>query len=317
MNRSIIFFLALVSLAFSQSVEVEMPESICENNTDLLSSIANLPQCTAEAILRMITEGLLYSSREFYSFSMQFLTSAPDLQMFCQSYSMLMGIIESFYTIMLMGLGAYYIMNSTNVEGRARSKTWLKNVFYMVIILAFSFNIFGLLLDLNTQLSSEIYSQINEEVFEIDAQLTDLIFTLVFSITLFTGGYVTFVTLVIRYLLIPFLLFIFPFAIFMYFIPVTREWGAFLFKFIALIIFMTTVDAILLLGITSVFDSDDPNFSNPLVKSFGLIIGWGVIGIVNLIIYTISVLVVIVGAFRAIESIAGLLSKMAIMLSFL
>jgi hypothetical protein len=228
-----------------------------------------------------------------------------------------LAIIETFYSVMLMGLGAYYIINSADVDGRTRSKLWLKNVFCMVILLSFSFGLFGLLLDLNHQLSSTIYSSVSQSLFDNDAQLSDLIFAFLFAISLSMGGFLTFFTLLARYLMVPFLLFLFPFAIFLYFMPPTREWGAFIFKFIFLIVFMTSIDAILLLGISYLFSSPDPNLANTLVKSFGLMTGFGLIGLVNLIIYLIAVLSLVFRAIKALESVLSLLSKLALIAAFL
>jgi hypothetical protein len=315
--RFILFSMVFISLIFPQSINIEVPQSSCDNQSDLALAITNLPRCTAESFLSSITDGLIFASNEFFSISMTFLTASPDIKWFCSPYNSIMAILESFYSVMLMGLGGYYIINSTDVEGRTKAKIWLKNVFFMVILLSFSFSIFGMILDLNTQISSSVYSSVSSSIFQIDAQLSNIVFSLIFALSLTSGAYLTFVTLLSRYLLIPFMLFLFPIAIFLYFIPLTREWGAFLFKFIILIIFMTSVDAIFLLGTSYLFSAPDPNLAGSLIKSFGLIVGFGLIGILNLIIYIIAILSVVMQAIKAFESIISLLMRIAIMLTFL
>jgi hypothetical protein len=158
---------------------------------------------------------------------------------------------------------------------------------------------------------------VSSSIFDINATLSDLIFSLIFALSLSIGGWMTFSTLILRYILLPFLLFLFPIAIFLYFMPPTREWGAFIFKFIALVVFMTTVDSILLLGISYLFASPDPNLANPLVRSFGLMAGFGLIGIVNMILYAIASITIISKAVKSLESAMSLLMKAAIALSFL
>ncbi len=315
--RLTLLLLVFTPLAFPQSINIQLPQSTCDNQGDLVLAITNLPRCTAESFLSSITDGLIFASNQFFSISLTFLTASPDINWFCSPYNSIMAILESFYSIMLMGLGAYYILNSTDVEGRTKAKIWLKNVFFMVVLLAFSFSIFGMILNLNTQISSSIYSSVSSSIFDVNAQLSNIVFSLIFALSLTTGSYLTFATLLSRYLLIPFLLFLFPIGVFLYFIPLTRSWGAFLFKFIILITFMTSADAIFLLGTSYLFSAPDPNLAGPLVKSFGLIVGFGLIGILNLIIYIIAVFSLVMQAIKAFESIISLLMRIAIMLAFL
>jgi len=315
--QSKLLVLFLVLTALSQSISVEVPPSACDSEGDLILAITNLPQCLAETILMALTEGLVFAAEQFYGLSIGFLTASPDIRWFCSPYNAIMAIIESFYTVMLMALGAYYIINSSDVEGRTKAKIWLKNVFYMVILLSFAFPIFEMILDLNTQISSTIYDSVSDSIFEVDASLSNLIFALVFAVSLSTGSYLTFLTLLIRYLLIPFLLFFFPITIFFYFTPPLRAWGAFLFKFSMLIIFMTSADAILLLGISYLFDSPDPNLAGALVQSFGLMIGFGLIGLLNLVIFIIATLSIILIAIKTLETAVAMLMRLAIILTFL
>ena len=314
--KVILFLGVILGCAFSQSANIQVPASTCNSSADLLTTISTIPRCVSEAIFNTIVEGFLYSAQQFYGLSMTLLTASPDINWFCQPYQNVMAIIETFYTIILMGLGAYYILHSTEVDGRVRSKIWLKNIFFMVVTLAFSFNLFGMLLDLNQSISTTIYSSVSSNIFDINAQLSNMIFALIVVSSFCMMNGLTFATLMARYMLIPFLLLIFPLAIFLYFIPFTRDWGAYLFKFIALVVFMTTIDAILLLGLSYLFNSPDPILSGTL-KTFGLMIGFGLIGIVNLVIYLIAVISVISMALKTVESLASIAMKIAIMLSFL
>jgi len=317
MHKALLLLLIFTALLSAQSVNVQLPPSQCQNNTDLLQIISTIPQCTAEAVFTSMTNGLIYSSQQLYGLSVGFLTASPDIGWFCAPYNSIMSLIESCYTILLMGAGAYYIVNSTDPEGRMKAKNWARNVFYMVVLLSFSFPIFGMIIDLNTQISSSFYASVSQNIFNINAQLSNLIFAFIFALSLSMGSYLTFITLITRYILIPFLLFLFPVAIFLYFMPITRDWGAFLFQFIILIIFMTSIDALLLMGISSLFASPDPNLANALVKSFGLIVGFGLIGIVNLVIFIIAALMAVLRAIKAFESIIAMLMRLAIILTFL
>jgi len=137
-----LIILVILPLTSAQSVNVQLPASACNNSSDLLSTMTNLPQCTAEAFFTTLANGLIYASDQFFNLSIGFLTASPDINWFCAPYNSIMSLVESLYTIMLMGLGAYYIIGATDVEGRTRAKIWLKNVIYMAVLLSFSFPIF-------------------------------------------------------------------------------------------------------------------------------------------------------------------------------
>ena len=315
--KALFILLILVSSIFAQSIDIEVNSPACDNEGDLLGAIINLPMCIVEAFFGMLVSGIIYSAKQFFDIAIGFLTATPDLNWFCAPYNSIMSILESFYTIMLMGLGAYYIINSTDVEGRTKSKVWFKNIFFMIIALAFSFSIFGMILDINQYISTSLYSEASEEIFDINAGLSNLIFALVIAFSLLISGMITFFTLIIRYIMIPFLLFLFPIGIFLYFIPATKSWGSFIFKFSLIIIFMTSVDAILLLGMSSMFSAPDPNLASDLIKALALILGFGMIGLVNIIIYIIAILSLVSQAVSIVESIISAIMKIAIIKAFI
>lgn len=310
---NIIFLLLIISISFSGSIDIEVTGSACDNEGDLLQTVTNLPACIAESIFSTLVSGLIYSAKQFFEFSMGFLTATPNLNWFCSPYNSIMAILESLYTILLMGLGLYYVINSSNPEGRAMSKIWLKNVFLMMIVLAFSFNIFEMIIDLNQYISTTLYSNAGEEIFNINAGLSNLIFALVIAFSLLTSGLVTFFTLIIRYIMIPFLLLMFPISVFLYFMPITRGWGAFIFKFSMLIIFMTSIDSILLLGMSALFNTPDPNLAGDLVKAISIMIGFGLIGLVNVLIFVVATISVAAQAIKSVESLTSSLMKLAIL----
>lgn len=314
---NVIIFLLLLNIAFAQSVNVSVSSTTCNNSGDLLAAITNLPQCIAEAIFSTLVSGLVYSAQQFFQTSIGFLTATPDLSWFCWTYNSIITVLESLYTIMLLGLGIHYIIHSTDVEGRTRSKLWFKNIFFMIIALSFSFEIFNFIVDINQYLSTSFYNSASSNIFQINTSFSNVIFALVISISLVTSAALTFFTLIIRYVMIPFLLFLFPIAIFLYFIPLTREWGAFIFKFSVMIIFITTVDSILLLGLSSLFNTPDPNLANTFVHTIALMLSFGLIGLVNLIIFIIAILSVISQAMRAFESVISTVMKVAFIKAFI
>jgi len=283
-------FLALVVvLAFvlSNQVHAEMNVSApaCQGNNDLLNTLTNLPNCIAESFFAYLVSGLISTVQGFIDSSFTFIFSSPNPIWFCGSYNSVMSVLESLFSIALMGIALMFILRSNDVEGRIESKKWLEHLLIMIIFLSFSFLLFQMMLDLNTYVSTSLANEAMKNAFSPSGTFTSIIFALFMLLFIVVMLVLTFVTLLIRYILIPFLLLLFPFAIFLYFIPWTKSWGKAFLKAIALIVFMTTIDALLLLGLYSLFSVNDPNLGDPLVKAFAVFFGFGALGIVNIFLF--------------------------------
>ncbi len=68
---------------------------------------------------------------------------------------------------------------------------------------------------------------------------------------------------------------------------------------------MTTIDALILLGLSTLFGSSDPNLADALVKAFAVLFGFGAIGIINLVLFAMAVLSIITQS-RAVSSVLGI-----------
>src|SRR3989339_1200520 len=136
--RRLIFLLLIISLSFSASFTFTISQTKCPKNTDLLTTLSNLPDCIAESFFNMLVSGLIYSSEQFLNYSLSFLTATPQLGWFCSPFKTVMAILESFYTIMIMALGLYYIVSATDPLGRSKAKAWAKNLLFMIVFLSFS-----------------------------------------------------------------------------------------------------------------------------------------------------------------------------------
>ena len=315
--RRLIFLLLIISLSFSASFTFTISQTKCPKNTDLLTTLSNLPDCIAESFFNMLVSGLIYSSEQFLNYSLSFLTATPQLGWFCSPFKTVMAILESFYTIMIMALGLYYIVSATDPLGRSKAKAWAKNLLFMIVFLSFSFHIFDAILSLNQYISSTVYAQVNSNLFNINASLSSIIFALVLLFSFTMTGWLTFTTLMARYILIPFLLMLFPIGIFLYFIPSLRAWGAFIFRFVVLVVFMTSADALVMLGISTLFNTADPNLSAPFIKAVALMVGFSLLGFVNSIIFLIAVLSAITVLFDSFSSLISFATRMSFIMAVL
>ena len=56
---------------------------------------------------------------------------------------------------------------------------------------------------------------------------------------------------------------------------------------------MTVFDALILLGLSSLFNSQDPNLADSLARAFTVLFGFAAIGLVNLLMFVLAILSII------------------------
>jgi len=278
-----LFFFFLSGLVHADGLEFDF--SGCSGSDDLLNTLTNLPGCIVETFFAFIVSGLIAAIQGFIEASFQFLFSSPNPMLFCEPYNAILVVLESLFSIVLMGLALMFIMRSNDVEGRLAAKKWLENLCVMIIFLSFSFHLFQVMLDFNTYLSTSFASESMIDIFTPSASFTSAIFALLMLFLIAIQLVLTYITLLLRYILIPFLLLLFPIAIFLYFIPLTQSWGKTFLKMIAIIVFMTSLDALILLGLAALFNTADPNLASPLVKAFAILFGFGALGFINVLLF--------------------------------
>ena len=304
MKYAVLAFIALIVL--SGTVRADTTNStICQGNNDLLNTLTNLPACIVDAFFSYAVSGLIASSQQLVDSSFKFMFSSPNPMWFCNSYNGIMALVESLYSVVLMGLALYFILRSNDAEGRASAKKWMENMLVMIVLLAFSFQIFSTMLEFNTYLATSAANESMKSIFVSPMSFSSSVFALVVLLPAISGMLLTFLTLLLRYLLIPFLLFLFPFSIFLYFVPLTQRWGKAFLSIIITIVFMTTIDALILLGLSSLFNSPDPNLTDSLARAFAILFGFAALGLVNLLIFVLAILSIILQN-NVVRSVLGL-----------
>ena len=287
-------FLSLAFLAIlSPMAHADSGNSTIIDFSGVISAINNLPGSMVDSFFSYTVSGLVDSTRQLVDIAFGFMFSSPDPMWFCNPYNGIMSIVETLYSLVLMGLALYFILRSNDAEGRANAKKWLENMLVMIVVLAFSFQIFQVMLNLNTYLAASFANDSMKSIFSGPMSFPSAVFALVVLLPSMAGMMLTVVTLLMRYLLIPFLLFLFPVAIFLYFVPLTEKWGRAFLSIIAAIVFMTTFDALVLLGLSSLFNSPDPTLAAPLARALAVLFGFAALGIVNLLIFVLAILSII------------------------
>ncbi|MEM2138116.1 MAG: hypothetical protein QW568_03445 [Candidatus Anstonellaceae archaeon] len=293
MKKTYLFLTFASLLLLSNLAHADGDNSTIIDFSGIISAINNLPGAIVNDFFSYTVSGLTSASEQLVDSSFKFMFSSPDPGWFCNSYNDVMAIVETLYSLVLMALALYFILRSNDAEGRANAKKWLENMLIMMVVLAFSFQIFQILIDLNSSLASSFANDSMKSIFESPLSFSSTVFALVVLVPSIAGISLTLITLLLRYLLIPFLLFLFPIAIFLYFIPITQKWGRAFFSIIVAVVFMTAFDALLLLALSSLFNSSDPTLADPLIHAFAVLFGFAALGIINLLIFVLAILSVV------------------------
>lgn len=315
MKRLLLLLLA-VSLSFASSSNSSSSGSSSPSFTidlsPLLGAITNLPGQIVGNFYNYTNTGLSSAAQTIGNNSFKFMFSSPDPNWFCAPYNGIMTILDGMYALVLMGLALFMILRSGDVEGRMTAKKWMENLIIMIIVLSFSFPLFKILLDFNVFLSSSLANQSMGNLFNFNS-LADS--TILSFVVLSSGAFlcmITFLTLLLRYLLIPVFLMLFPFAIFLYFIPPSQSWGRTFLLIIIIFVFMTTADALVLAGISAMFNSADPNLADPFIHSIAMLAGFASFGFVNLILIVLALLSIVTQS-KVLTGMAGLPLLLAVL----
>lgn len=261
--------------------------------TPLTNAITALPNQIISGFYTYTVSGLTSASATLVDDTFKFIFTSPNPNWFCGQFNGVMSILDSLYALVLMGLSLFLILRSGDVEGRLTARKWLENMLVMAVVLAFSFQIFTMMLDFNTYLSTNLASQSAAAIFKTNTVVGAPVLMLVLMIAGIGLEILTFLTLILRYLLLPFMLLFFPGAIFLYFIPATQRWGKSFLTIIIVFIFMTTADAMVLMGLSAIFGNSDPNLADSLVRTFALLFGFAAMGVVNLILIIMAILSIV------------------------
>lgn len=316
MLKQLFFLLILAYCIHATSFGIVVQNQTCPDNSSLTFVLQNLPACNAEKLFSTINDGFIYSAKQFLDNTLTFVISSPNTKLYCKPYNALMGVLETLYAIALMIIGGLYIVSANDIQARTKSKIWLQNLMLMILSLTFAFPIFNMILEVNQYITTSIYNQSFLDVFDIQVVFSSLIFSFSFStFTLFSAA-LAFFTLLVRYMLIPFLLLLFPIGILLYFLPFTKDWGGFILKFILLILFMTSFDAVLILGVSYLLNSGDPLLVG-FIKGTAIAIGFGSIGFVNVIIYLAAISSVLAFANKITGGIISTLTKAGVLIALL
>ncbi len=288
----LVFLAVFANFIFADPTPIPSPQQVTDSGVltavnGVFNAIQNLPQNISNSFITSFKtstqNGLAGASQTLMNKTFDFIYVTPDLASFCGPFNLIMGILTGLYTIFLLLIGAYFIFGSVDVESRIKAKKYLRNFIIALALLSLSFYFFELLLKLNGFVVSQIGQVTIDQAFRIPSGVGGFVLsflTLIFSIILmlFVNA-----TLFIRYILIPFLLLLFPVALLLLFVPGTKNFGKSILKLTFLTIFMGAIDALFLLAFTTLASAQSGTLSD-FTQMFITIAGFALLFFLNVVL---------------------------------
>jgi len=194
--------------------------------------------------------GLILSPiQPFLQLTLDLLREPINISLFMSLWVIVVYCLSMFYAMLLVGTGFTFLLAGYNSEKREQAKEWLRNIIIMIILVQSSFFLYQLVIDLSSTMTSAILTLIDPHFFTISASSLNGL-----AISILLGGLYllvllnTFLILIVRYVIVCIGVVFLPLGIFFYFLPSLKQYGSLILNFLGICIFMTAIDAIILIG---------------------------------------------------------------------
>ena len=211
--------------------------------------ITNLASCIPQKIFEFFLSLLNAPLEPLLDLIKNLLQSAPSIALFQGVWAIIIYCISLFYGLLFVYAGFQFLFSGHDVMRREMAKEWLKNTVIMIVLIQASFYLYGLVLDLGSIMTTSILSMVDQHFFMITADNLvniglEFLFIFLYVIILL----ITLLCLTMRYLIVAFGVLFIPIGIFCYFIPPLRSYGRLIINILGMFIFITFLDAIIILA---------------------------------------------------------------------
>ena len=177
------------------------------------------------------------------------LQSAPSIDLFHGIWAIIIYCLSLFYGLLFVYSGFLFLTSGHDVIRREMAKEWLKNTVIMIVFIQASYYLYGLVVEIGSRMTASVISLIDPHFFMLTADNLaniglELMFVLLYVIILL----VTVLSLIMRYLIVALGVVLVPIGIFCYYIPPLRSFGNLVLNILGMFIFITFLDAIIILA---------------------------------------------------------------------
>ena len=211
--------------------------------------LTNLASCLPGAFYSFILGMINAPLAPLLGLVKSLLEASPDISLFQGVWAIIVYCLSLFYGFLFIYSGYQFLTSGHNVLKREMAKEWLKNTVIMIVLVQASYYLYGLIVQIGGLMSQAVLSLVNPLFFLLTADnITNvgLEFLLVSAYVLIL--LVTMIFLVMRYLIVAFGVLFAPIGIFCYFLPPLRSYGQLILNLLGLCIFITFLDAIIILA---------------------------------------------------------------------
>ena len=254
--------------------------------------ITNLGSCLPEMMYNYFLTILNSPLAPLLGFIKSLLVEPVKIDIFLSLWAIMVYVISMFYGLLFLYSGFNFIISGYDIAKRENAKEWLKNIFIMIVMVQASFFLYGLVVELGSLLTTSVVGLIDTKFFMLTADNLpniglEFFFTLGYVATLI----ITSMLLILRYIIVLGGVVIAPIGLFLYFIPPLKEYGKLILNFIGICIFITFLDAIILLICSKVLDI-------ALFQNFKILVMITAFTIVNFVLFYFMLFSALKSAFK-------------------
>jgi len=188
------------------------------------------------------------------------ITAEISIDIFFRLWSIVRYILSFFYIFLFVYTGYTLLLANADPIRRAHAKDLLKNTFIMIVLINGSFYLYDLFLKINILMNAALLNMIDYHFFLLTGGNAvniglEIMFKFMYALTLF----ITFLFLILRYIVVCIGVIFVPIALFFYFIPPLKGYGRVMLNILGIFIFITTIDLLIVLACSmivnlSIFD---------------------------------------------------------------
>ena len=261
--------------------------------------LTNLSSCLPEAFFDFIT-AILNSTLEPLMYIVKtFLIEPVNVNIFQSFWIIIIYIISLFYGLFLLFAGFNFLISGYDSTKRENAKRWLSNIILMIIFIQSSFFVYNLVIELGSLMTVGVLELIPNNFFYVTGNsFSSIGLQLSLLLPYISALIVTIFLLALRYLFVSVGVVFFPFAIFFYFIPPLQAYGKMILNVLAVIIFVTFFDAVILFGASALMQIS-------IFQQYNLIIATTAFLAIDLLMLCLIIFAIIKAAFSVINSDVG------------
>ncbi len=210
--------------------------------------LLNLASCIPQEFFNFLINILNSPLQPLLDLTRSLITEPIELSAFASLWAIILYILSIFYGLLMFYSGFNFIISGYDSAKRAKAKEWFMNIFIMIVLIQASYFLYSLFIDIGSYLTIGMMDLVDPNFFLLTADNMvniglQFFFVLLYVIVLiFTTLFLT-----LRYLIVASGVVFVPIGIFLYFIPPVREYGKLILNFLAICIFITLIDSLIIL----------------------------------------------------------------------